>query len=1249
MSDYSVNYSINVDITQATKAIEQFKSFTSELNAASKQYQGVAREVNKLSTALSKIKPIKISANTQEVSSQLNRINTLINGLSKQKTVKIKVGLDGWNNLGNRLRSIRNTYNTINNKAISPKVDNRSINSAYRALDRLSNKLAEIKKNSKINITANVTENTKQATAATVNRTRRRVNGLYPSTYQVMGPSYVGSGTNIAGEMVKGFGAAYGLSTLMSGITDVIRESAEYNNLTQTTKNILATHDTGANFDGRFEQMNRIMRQVGVETRYSAPEVAEAGKFLAMAGLNVEQIKNSIRPISDIALIGDTELGETADVMTNIMTAYEIPSEKMNRAADILAMTFTATNTTLMDLAESFKYAGTVAHQSGLDFEQASAAFGILGDAGIQGSHAGTTLRMMLLNMLNPTFRGKKAWETLGISTKDANGDLRDFVELMTELNEKQKSMGKGEFQTLINQMFRVTAAPGALALIQNADKLRKVTGLNEDSYGLASDLADEKKNTILGRWYEMTSTFTETGMRQFEKLQGPIIDVLNRLIVLFNSDDFAEGFHSALKTVIDLVNSLIDVFKTFLSIWNSIPSGVKEAIVWFTKLQIYVEVLFGSLKMFRGIVVGIKGIFMGAWLSNAMASVVNIAKTLKNIYIYTTLAASHGRFGKSLALFEGLRMGLGFGTSGVGGAARGAAAGAATRVGAAAGGRAASILAGAATGGTSTFGLVSGLAMSTPWTAALVAALAGIGFIGYKIYETSKITEEATRVNEQFAESFRTMGTDTMELSSRRDVILGNMRIFTNELTTHNEKVQQSIDLWKRWHSAVDIPNSEESKGAFAETQRGQDLKLAAERADKWFRDPTENPYIDMAKKMGATVKDNRLTLKSGVNFGLNLKGAESDNAIAQITFARYARDPENKDYVALQNYLYDNLFAAKIDSVEEAKKVWWSASNRYYPSKDGINHALDYVSPGEAASISEDEMKKSMTYVYEYRDFVKPLFDVASDYISILEDFDAGKPIDPMRIQRVAQVMFGDLFDPQNGLFGSESWITKLRERIANPPDNMTSNQVVDEVNEVFQSIVEVCNSMGKYGKIFSGYLNELPWLQGLGSNIGLPLGPGKNGNNKVLDKSGQFVGGGIPVGKFGEKKVFNGKQYTYTSFGGWVDKDGNQLELKDLNAAASPASALNDMLKGNADKGSTGHANGGGGYDESVYKNHYTKNEAAPKQLIVRIENLMRIDRQEIDMTDGRQVAAVNSIKQQLASALLDVVQDFNANVI
>ena len=217
------------------------------------------------------------------------------------------------------------------------------------------------------------------------------------------------------------------------------------------------------------------MRQVGVETKYTATQVASAGKFLAMAGYNTNEIKESIRPIANLALIGDTDLGETADVVTNIMTGYEIPAHKMNEVADVLTMTFTKSNTTLLELAESFKYVGTVARQSGLAFETSSAAIGVLGDAGIKASHAGTTLRMMLMNMQAPTKKQKEAWKKLGVSPKDQNGNLKDFTSLLSELNKKSKEMSNGDFTSLFYQAFRITAATGAMALVRHAASCEKL------------------------------------------------------------------------------------------------------------------------------------------------------------------------------------------------------------------------------------------------------------------------------------------------------------------------------------------------------------------------------------------------------------------------------------------------------------------------------------------------------------------------------------------------------------------------------------------------------------------------------------------------------------------------------------------------------------------------------------------------------------------------------------------------------
>ena len=110
----------------------------------------------------------------------------------------------------------------------------------------------------------------------------------------------------------------------------------------------------------------------------------------------------------------------------------------------------------------------------------------MLGDAGIKGSHAGTTLRMMINNMMNPTKKQSAAWEAMGIKTKDEYGNLRNFADILSDLNEASKRMSNGDFTTLVGQMFRITAAPGALALISHVDKLKDVVDKNYSSTSLS-------------------------------------------------------------------------------------------------------------------------------------------------------------------------------------------------------------------------------------------------------------------------------------------------------------------------------------------------------------------------------------------------------------------------------------------------------------------------------------------------------------------------------------------------------------------------------------------------------------------------------------------------------------------------------------------------------------------------------------------------------------------------------------------
>lgn len=1244
--NYIVNYQINVNSNPALESIRKFQQATAEMEALTKRFDIVAKSIGKVNSALASIKtkPINIQINTSAAEASLDRILTKLNNIKSQAKTALGKPLYSTSDI----KKLNQAISSINGKTIEPKANTER---AISSLDKLIQKIEQIKSNSKITITASAAGASKGVSGSTTRNTTStstrqtgagRSTYLYPSTRQVLGPTYANTGTNVAGEMIKGMGIAYGLSSLMSGVTSVFRDASTYDNIAKTTKNILQTHDKGVGFEGRFNEMNQLMRQVGVETKYTAPQVASAGKFLAMAGFNVDQIKHAIRPISDIALVGDTDLGETADVVTNIMTAYEIPAKQMDNTADILTMTFTKTNTTLLELAESFKYAGTVAHQSGLDFETASAALGVLGNAGLKGSHAGTTLRMMLLNMMNPTKKGQEAWDILGISPKDKNGNLRNLTDILSDLHKKQQSMSSGDFTTLINKMFRVTAAPGALALINNVEDVQKTAELNRHSMNLASDLADEKKNTIQGLWYQMTSAFTETGMQGFEQMQGVIRDFLQRMIELMKSTEFATALRNAMDMFLKIANVVIDVFKDIMTVWNWIPNWGKTVLQYFIRIQMSLGIAAGVVQSIWSTTLMIRGLFMGDWLSKFFLKPLFTALTYM-VRIYNIEKSRHN-LSKGQAIFNALGGGLLHGGSKikqwfVGGSTVGNVVANSSNK---------TINTFTEIGNTTLWGAIKGLArffLTNPIGWGIMAAGA-ITYIGYKIYDTYKITEAARQANEAWAQSYRNLNVDKLNLSDPDALMIGNMRIFNNELLTQNERIAQSTELWHRYWIEKNGPKqSVDDQTKFFDTAAGRDPELLKrlEAADQWTGVDKAFQSLSGALGMKQTVKkglngENYYAYElhgrtlSGTNTNVFARNGDiSEQVAVQMMLAQLA-DHNSKENMALSKYLLHNAVSA--NSSEDLSRILDNAAERFIPKMNSWDSRWDWISTETFHDeMTEGDVHRSQAYIRHLMQIMQKTINTWNDFASVLKDADAGKTIDPMKIQTVLQNRFGLLFDTKAGLFGTEGWLKYVQDIYNNPskfglPEKSNVKEISGHITKTFDDILAFYNELDvKYKPLFAPFINRSSFQNILKNGYELP--------------TGGFYG----PQKEGDKAIFDGAQYIAKTIAPyatpqWVDKSGKIYTPKNAKDTFKW-----DPTTGNKEQDLASSLHNGA--DQSQYRSHNNYN-AAPKQLIVRIENLMHVEHQTIDMTDDRQVAAIANVKQELATALLDVVQDFNANM-
>ncbi len=597
---YQVDYIINLQ-DNASAGIRTFSQAASKLANATKNFKQFEERFNKMTATFNKQLELKIS--TSQASRKLNRVIKQLEKIHNLST-GINVGVAGSAGGGATNRRVSTTQVA----APAPRPTRVSQPQGPRPIVAPRGRQPLVPRNLE---------------------------------YQVLGPTRLGNVPML--DMFKGMGLMYGISAIGSGVRDILSQSTEYENIMQTAMNILKTNYKGGNFNASFADMERIVREVGVETKFTAPEVADAVKFLAMAGLDINAINKSIRPIADIALIGDTDLGQTADVMTNIMTAYGIKPDDMRKTADVMTRTFTMSNTTLLELAESFKMAGSMLHLANVPFETAAAAFGVLGDAGIKATMAGTTMRTIMNNLRNPTKNQQKYWDMLGIRRYDEYGNIREINDIFADLNklngndarsaeakrrydELQKQFaprfeglqeGSVEYNKVLSEydkeseairkqfggvdvfrLFRLTAASGAGVLMNSVEKWNKIIDENFLSQGLSNKLAEKKKNTIAGMWAQLKSAFQEGGLKVFEENDGIIRGYLQKGISWLKSDDFTKMLRSVFDLVADLGKMLVWFTEKVVAFYDKFSPLIKS----FLKFQLYlkgIQVILGSFRQF--------------------------------------------------------------------------------------------------------------------------------------------------------------------------------------------------------------------------------------------------------------------------------------------------------------------------------------------------------------------------------------------------------------------------------------------------------------------------------------------------------------------------------------------------------------------------------------------------------------------------------------------------------------------------
>lgn len=337
-------------------------------------------------------------------------------------------------------------------------------------------------------------------------------------------------------------------------------------------------------------EMLQLAKDVNEITPLTASDVASGQRYLAMAGNKFDAIKGMIGPASKLASIFTMPVGQkggVADLMTNIMSMYQIPMTEAARVTDDLYTAVTNANISLTDLAQSISYVGADMATAGVDLRQTAAAIGVLGDMGIQGSMAGTSLANMIrylqLSLVNQKKKGYNALADLGLSPDeffDAQGNLIDLYTIYQKFAKAAVDLpSRIETPTFFN-IFGVRGNRGMLPVLRDIasgrDKMGKILATYDQNLGAVNRLNEERLKTDAGAIDQFQSSLENlivTAGAALGRIFTPVLNVGTYLVKIINSisETWAGSFGLRVAATGVVVGTIVAGFNTVRGIIRSV------------------------------------------------------------------------------------------------------------------------------------------------------------------------------------------------------------------------------------------------------------------------------------------------------------------------------------------------------------------------------------------------------------------------------------------------------------------------------------------------------------------------------------------------------------------------------------------------------------------------------------------------------------------------------------------------------
>ena len=412
-----------------------------------------------------------------------------------------------------------------------------------------------------------------------------------------------------AGDKISGVGQK--LLPVTAGVTALgtiaVKTGADFDSA--MSKVAAVSGATGSEMDALREKA----REMGSKTKFSASEAAEAMNYMAMAGWKTNDMLSGIEGIMNLAAASGEDLASTSDIVTDALTAFGLSASDSGHFADILAAASSNANTNVSMMGETFKYAAPVLGSLGYSAEDSAIAIGLMANAGIKSSQAGTALRSAITNLAKPTDTVASAMEQYGISLTDSSGKMYSLRELMEQLRQKLGGLSEAEQAQVAASLFGKEAMSGMLAIINGSpadfEKLSNAIDTCSDTVdgynGTTEKMAAVMQDNLAGQVTILKSQLEELAISFSDILMPTIRSIVSRIQELVDKlnqlDPQTKETIAKIALVAAALGPMLVVLGKTISSVGTVFSAVSKLPALFSAVQSGIGAITGALGVSLG------------------------------------------------------------------------------------------------------------------------------------------------------------------------------------------------------------------------------------------------------------------------------------------------------------------------------------------------------------------------------------------------------------------------------------------------------------------------------------------------------------------------------------------------------------------------------------------------------------------------------------------------------------------------